>query len=47
MDEIESNFNVPFNQVDENLAHLQYDIHHFYEQQGITCTYSSFVPPPT
>ena len=46
MDAIESNFNLRFNQVDENLAHLQFDIHHFYEQQGITCTYSSFVPIP-
>ena len=45
MDEIESNFNLRFNQVDENLAHLQHNVHHFYEQQGITCTYSSFVPP--
>ena len=45
MGEIESNFNVYFNQVDENLAHLQHDIHHFYEQQGYSCTFSSFVPP--
>ena len=34
MDAIESNFNLRFNQVDENLAHLQYDVHHFYEQQA-------------
>ena len=46
MDAIESNFNLCFNQVDENFAHLQHDVHHFYEQQGITCTYSSLVPPP-
>ena len=31
MDEIESDFNVCFNQVDENLAYLQHDVHHFYE----------------
>ena len=28
MDSRESNFNVRFTQMDENLAHLQHDIHH-------------------
>ena len=49
MDTMESNFNMRFTYLDENIAHLQYDIHHIYEQQGYTCTFSSFVlsPPPS
>ena len=46
MDAIKSNFNLRFNQVDENFVHLQYDVQHFYEQQGTSCTYSSFMPTP-
>ena len=46
IDTMESNFNVHFTQLDENLAHLQHDVHHIYEQQGYSCTFSSFVPSP-
>ena len=46
MDEIKSNFNVRFSEVDENLSNLQHDVQHLYEQQGYSCTFSSFVPPP-
>ena len=46
MDTMESNFNVRFTQMNENIAHLQHVVHHIYEQQGYSCTFSSFVPPP-
>ena len=32
MDTMELNFNVCFTQMDENLAHLQHDVHHIYEK---------------
>ena len=32
LDTMESNFNMCFTQMDENLAHLQHDVHHIYEK---------------
>ena len=43
---METNFSARFDQMDENIAHLQHDAHYLYEQQGYTCSYAPFAHPP-